>query len=108
MSCSARSTTPTTPPITTGSIARAWSTAIPTITVPILRAALVATDLSQFSNRAVPYAFAACEPDAEIHIVNVVDEDAEIDVEEVRRALLALPPLGAKQKVTAHVVRGDD
>lgn len=82
--------------------------AIPTITVPVLRAALVATDLSQFSNRAVPYAFAACEPDAEIHIVHIVDEDADVDVEDIRKQLLALPPVGAKQKVSAHVVRGDD
>jgi len=81
---------------------------IPTITVPVLRAALVATDLSQFSNRAIPYAFAACEPDAEIHLVHIIDDDAEVDAEEIRRNLLSLPPLGAKQKVTAHVVRGDD
>lgn len=81
--------------------------AIPTITVPVLRAALVATDLSQFSNRAVPYAFAACEPDAEIHIVHFVNE-SNADVEAIRKQLLALPPVGAKQKVTAHVVHGDD
>ncbi len=81
---------------------------IPTITVPILRAALVATDLSQFSNRAIPYAFAACEPDAIIHLVHVVDEDAEVDIEAVERDMMALAPLGAKQKMSAHVVRGDD
>lgn len=81
---------------------------VPTITVPILRAALVATDLSQFANRAVPYAFAACEPDAEIHIVHVVDGDAEVNLAEVERSLLRLAPAGAKQKVAAHVVRGDD
>ncbi|MBA2543309.1 MAG: universal stress protein [Deltaproteobacteria bacterium] len=81
---------------------------IPTMTVPVLRCALVATDLSQFSNRAVPYAFAACEPDAEIHIVHIIDDNAKVDVEDVRKQLLALPPVGAKQKVTAHVIRGDN
>jgi len=81
---------------------------IPTVTVPVLRAALVATDLSQFSNRAIPYAFAACEPDAEIHLVHIIDDDSDVDVEEIRRTLLALPPQGAKQKTSAHVVRGDN
>jgi len=82
--------------------------ALLTITVPVLRGALVATDLSQFANRAVPYAFAACEPDAEIHIVHIVDEDADVNVAEVEKSLLALRPLGAKQNVTPHVVRGSD
>jgi len=81
---------------------------IPTVVIPVLRAALVATDLSQFANRAIPYAFAATEPDAEIHIVHIVDEDDEVDVEEIRRQLYALAPAGAKQKVTAHVIHGDD
>ena len=81
---------------------------VPTIVVPVLRAALVATDLSQFSNRAIPYAFAACEPDAEIHIVHIVDEDKQVDVDEVTRTLYRLAPVSAKQKVTAHLVRGDD
>lgn len=81
---------------------------VPTFVVPVLRAALVATDLSQFSNRAIPYAFAACEPDAEIHIVHIIDEDDDIDAAELTRSLYALAPPNAKQKVTAHVVRGDD
>ena len=81
---------------------------VPTIVVPVLRAALVATDLSQFANRAIPYAFAACEPDAEIHIVHIVDEDDKVDADEVTRALYRLAPVSAKQKVTAHLVRGND
>ncbi|MEO8699728.1 MAG: universal stress protein [Kofleriaceae bacterium] len=81
---------------------------IPTVVVPVLRAALVATDLSQFSNRAIPYAFAACEPDADIHIVHIVDDDDEVDVADITRQLYALAPTAAKQKVTAHVVRGGD
>lgn len=81
---------------------------VPTITVPVLRAALVATDLSSFANRAIPYAFAVCEPDAEIHIVHVIAEDKQVDEAEIEKSMLALTPLGAKQKVRAHVVRGDD
>ncbi len=81
---------------------------VPTITVPLLRAALVATDLSQFANRAVPYAFGVCEPDAEIHIVHIVGEDKQVDQAEIEKTLLALTPLGAKQRVRAHVVRGED
>ncbi len=81
---------------------------VPTMSVPVLRVALVATDLSQFSNRAVPYAFAACEPNAEIHIVHIVNEDAEIDEVETTKTLLSLTPLGAQQKVQAHIVRGNE
>ena len=79
-----------------------------TITVPILRGVLVATDLSSFSNRAVPWAFAVAEPDAEIHVAHVVKEDDEVDVPEVTRALYALAPAGAKQVIRAHIVHGDD
>ena len=81
---------------------------IPTTIIPVLRSALVATDLSQFSNRAIPYAFAACEPDAEIHIVHIIDEDDDVDVNDVTKTLYSLVPPNAKQKVTAHVVRGAD
>jgi nucleotide-binding universal stress UspA family protein len=82
---------------------------IPTVQVPVLHSALVATDLSQFSNRAAPYAFSVVEPDdSEVHLVHVIKEDAEVDVAEITRSLYALAPLGAKQKVTARVVRGDD
>ena len=79
-----------------------------TITVPVLRGVLVATDLSSFSNRAVPWAFAVAEPDAEIHVAHVVKDDEEVDVPEVTRALYALAPAGAKQVIRAHIVHGDD
>jgi nucleotide-binding universal stress UspA family protein len=79
-----------------------------TRTVPVMRAALVATDLSPFANRAVPYAFAVAEPDAEIHILHVVEEDDEIDDAERSRQLFALAPRGTRHAVHAHVVRGDD
>jgi nucleotide-binding universal stress UspA family protein len=59
-------------------------------------------------NRAVPYAFAVTDPDAEVHILHVVKEDDEIDEGDVTRQLTALAPTNAKQKVHTHVVRGDD
>jgi nucleotide-binding universal stress UspA family protein len=82
---------------------------VPTIVVPELHSALVATDLSGFSNRAIPYAFAACaRPDAEIHLVHVIAESSRADVAELARTLEGLAPVAASQRVTAHVVRGDD
>ncbi|MEJ7599284.1 MAG: universal stress protein [Kofleriaceae bacterium] len=81
---------------------------VSTFTVPILRGVMVATDLSAFSNRAVPWAFAVAEPDAEIHVVHVVKDDEQVDVPEVTRALFALAPAGAKQIIRAHIVHGDD
>jgi nucleotide-binding universal stress UspA family protein len=79
-----------------------------TITVPLLKGVLVATDLSSFSNRAVPWAFAVAEPDAEIHVAHVVKDDEVVDIPEVTRALYALAPAGAKQVIRAHIVHGDD
>jgi len=80
--------------------------AIPTVVVPRLRSAMVATDLSSFANRAVAYAFAQASD--EVHIVHVIKDDAEVDVADLARALTALAPVDARQKVHAHVVRGDD
>jgi nucleotide-binding universal stress UspA family protein len=76
---------------------------IPTIKVPAISNVLVATDLSPFANRAVPWAFAI---GAEVHLAHVVEDDAEIDEAEVRRALIALAPPG--RSLEPHVVRGDD
>jgi nucleotide-binding universal stress UspA family protein len=81
---------------------------IPTISVPRLTRAIVATDLSAFANRAVPFAFALTDEGGEVHIVNVVDDDAKLDEADVTRQLLALAPAGMPRKVSAHVVRGDD
>jgi nucleotide-binding universal stress UspA family protein len=81
---------------------------IQTLYVPRLTSALVATDLSTFANRAVPYAFAMTDDGGEVHIAHVVDKDAEIDEAEVRRALLALAPAAMPRTVTAHILRGDD
>lgn len=79
-----------------------------TQTVPVLSQALVATDLSQFANRAVPYAFALTQPGGEVHLLHVVKEDAEIDEADLLRQLSSLAPAGATQTLRAHVVRGDD
>lgn len=79
-----------------------------TQTVPVLQQALVATDLSQFANRAVPYAFALTQPGGEVHLLHVVKEDAELDEAELLRQLAALTPAGAPQQVRAHIVRGDE
>ncbi|HWU90548.1 MAG TPA: universal stress protein, partial [Kofleriaceae bacterium] len=83
---------------------------VATRSIPELRAALVATDLSPFSNRAVPYAFAlvAGAPDAEVHIVHVVNDDDEVDERDLERQLYALAPEEAAPRVKAHVVRGED
>ena len=76
---------------------------IPTVKVPAISTVLVATDLSPFANRAVPWAFAI---GSEIHLAHVVDDDARIDEADVRRALIALAPPG--RSLEPHVVRGDD
>lgn len=86
--------------------------AVPTVTVPHLRASMVATDLSQFANRAVAYAFSITPPDGTVHIVHVVDDDKKslgLDkVAEIERQLVALAPRAASQQVIPHVVFGDD
>jgi nucleotide-binding universal stress UspA family protein len=79
-----------------------------TQSVPVLDLALVATDLSPFANRAVPYAFAIARPGGEVHVLHVLKEDAEIDEADLLRQLQALTPVGATQQVHAHVVRSDD
>lgn len=76
---------------------------IPTMRVPTISNILVATDLSAFANRAVPYAFSI---GSEIHVAHVVDDDAEIDEAELRNQLLSLAPPG--MTLEPHVVRGDD
>lgn len=81
---------------------------VPTLTVPAMRSALVATDLSSFANRAVAYAFSITPPDGTVHIVHVVKEDAEVDRADIERQLAALAPSSATQKVEAHIVIGDD
>lgn len=81
---------------------------VPTMTVPTMRAALVATDLSGFANRAVAYAFGITPPDGTVHIVHVIKEDADVDRADIQRQLAALAPSSATQKVQTHIVVGDD
>jgi nucleotide-binding universal stress UspA family protein len=80
--------------------------AIVQTSVPLLHRALVATDMTSFANRAVPYAFAIAG--GEVHLVHVVKEEDEVDESELSRQLYALAPKDARQAVSAHVVRGDD
>jgi nucleotide-binding universal stress UspA family protein len=82
--------------------------AIPTITIPAIGSALVATDLSPFANRAVAFAFAMTPENGEIHLAHIVKEDAEVDEAELMRSLSALAPAGYRRTVTPHLVRGDD
>jgi nucleotide-binding universal stress UspA family protein len=76
---------------------------VPTMRVPSIASVLVATDLSPFANRAVPWAYAL---GSEVHVAHVVDDDAEIDEADLRRQLLSLAPQG--KSLEPHVVRGDD
>lgn len=81
---------------------------VPTITVPTVTTSMVATDLSQFANRAVAYAFSITPPTGTVHIVHVIKDGAEVDQADLERQLVALAPASSTQKVLAHVVRGDD
>ncbi len=81
---------------------------VPTMFVPRLQSALVATDLSTFANRAVPFAFALTDEGGEVHIAHVVDEHAKLDEADVLKALTALAPQSMQRTVYAHILRGDD
>jgi nucleotide-binding universal stress UspA family protein len=80
---------------------------IRTQTIPVVRSVVVATDLSAFANRAVAYGFAVAEPDADVHIVHVTKGD-DADQGELSKQLSALAPPNTKQRVTPHVIHGDD
>lgn len=78
--------------------------------VPTLRVALVATDLSEFGARAVPLGFAAVAAagtSAEVHLVHVVGKDAG-DGSALHAQLRALAPAGVAATVHTHVVVGDE
>ena len=76
--------------------------------VPRFRIALVATDLSDFANRAVPYAYGIVGEAGEVHVVHVIDEDEDHDVAGLTTRLAALAPQGAGAATVTHVVPGDD
>jgi nucleotide-binding universal stress UspA family protein len=80
---------------------------VPIQTTPLLRSALVATDLTSFANRAVPYAFSLAQG-GEVHILHVMAEQDDTSVEALRARLLELRPRGVATPVTVHVERGDD
>jgi len=81
---------------------------VPTMFVPRLASALVATDLSTFANRAVPFAFALTDEGGDVHIAHVVDDDAVLDEPEVLRSLAALAPQSMQRTVSSHILRGSD
>lgn len=76
-------------------------------TTPLIRSALVATDLTAFANRAVPYAFSLAQG-GEVHILHVMAEQDDTSVEALRSKLLELRPRGVATSLTVHVERGDD
>jgi nucleotide-binding universal stress UspA family protein len=79
--------------------------------IPRFKTAVVATDLSDFGNHAVPYAFTLVGArGGEVHLVHVLDEDREgADRATLERRLLALAPSAiATVSVRAHVLAGDD
>lgn len=83
------------------------------ITVPALRCALVATDLSEFAARAVPLGFAAVASagaDGQVHLVHVVSgrEPDAAHAAGLHEQLRRLVPRGARASVETHLVRGDD
>lgn len=79
--------------------------------VPRFKTVVVATDLSEFGNHAVPYAFTLLGArGGDVHLVHVRDEEHEgRDPTETQRQLLALAPPGqVGVTVHAHVIAGDD
>ena len=81
--------------------------AIETLRTPVVQSALVATDLSAFANRAVPYAFGLTPEGGDVHIAHIVDDD-DYNEGELAKALFALKPADMKRNVHVHVIRGDD
>jgi len=79
------------------------------VEVPRFRVSLVATDLSDFGNRAVPYAYGIVDTGGEVHLVHVVEDD-DTDEEPLKERLDALSPRAQLNNLTtiAHVVRGHD
>jgi len=82
--------------------------AIPTLRVPIVQSALVATDLSAFANRAVPFAFGLTPEGGAVHLAHVVKGDAAVDESQLAKALSDLAPVGMSREVLTYIIRGDD
>jgi nucleotide-binding universal stress UspA family protein len=84
---------------------------VPIQTTPLIRSALVATDLTAFANRAVPYAFSIVQgagEGGEVHLLHVMAEQDDSSVESLRARLLELRPRGVATALTVHVERGDN
>jgi nucleotide-binding universal stress UspA family protein len=76
--------------------------------VPTFAVAVVATDLSAFGNRAVPYAYALVGAKGEVHIVHVREDDPGEQRAALEHQLLALAPSGTIAATRAHILVGDD
>lgn len=75
-----------------------------TLVSPRVLTTLVATDLSQFANRAVPYAFSLTPANGTVHIVHVIKPDAQVDERALRDQLQRLAPVGATQAVHVRIM----
>ena len=78
--------------------------------IPRWKTAVVATDLSEFGNHAVPYAFTVIGGKGEVHLVHVRDEDHEgkAPADAEAKLLALVPPGQTGVTVRAHVITGDD
>jgi len=76
--------------------------------VPRFRIAVAATDLSDFGNRAVPYAYGIVGEAGEVHLLHVT-EAADAAMAPLKDKLGELvPPSVATASTELHVVHGDD
>jgi nucleotide-binding universal stress UspA family protein len=75
--------------------------------VPSIGIAVVATDLSPFANRAVPYGYSLVGAAGEVHLVHVREDEPE-DRAALEGQVLGLAPTGMTARTRAHVLVGDD
>ncbi|HRC56664.1 MAG TPA: universal stress protein [Kofleriaceae bacterium] len=80
---------------------------VPIQTTPRIRRVLVATDLTPFANRAVPYAFSIAQG-GEVHLLHVMSHEDDTSPQELHARLLAMRPTGVATALHAHVERSDD
>jgi nucleotide-binding universal stress UspA family protein len=80
---------------------------VPIQTTPRIRSVLVATDLTSFANRAVPYAFSIAGA-GEVHVLHVMAQQDDTDVESLHARMIRLRPQGVATPLLSHVERGDD
>ncbi len=78
--------------------------------IPRWKTAVVATDLSDFGNHAIPYAFTVIGSRGEVHLIHVRDEahEGHAPAELEQRLLALVPPGQTGVTARAHVVTGDD